>query len=57
MYRHFGLETLRHQCLTVCKTYRHWCQSVQTLRPRRYRSAWTHRHRSVTNINRRHCYL
>jgi len=43
--RQFGPKTLRHQCRTVRKTYRHWCCSVQT-----------HWHRRVTNINRRQHY-
>jgi len=48
VYRHFGPETLRHQCRSVRKTYRHWYQTVQTLRHRRCGSVWTLRHRRVT---------
>jgi len=38
-------KTLWHQSRTVHKTYRHWCQSVQT-----------QQHWCVTNINRRQYY-
>jgi len=30
VYRHFGPKTLRHQCLSVRKTYRHWYQCLDT---------------------------